>query len=92
MVFIESAWFSRRLHELAGGKAYEVLRAIQNDLLDSPSREGSSQVWEELGKDDARIRAVRKAKGVGAATFICSYLTKITFTSCSLWINMSKKI
>ena len=38
MVFIESKWFSRRLHELAGGKADEVLRAIQNDLLDSPSR------------------------------------------------------
>ena len=38
MVFIESKWFTRRLLELAGDKADDVLRAIQTDLLGSPSR------------------------------------------------------
>ncbi len=38
MVFIESKWFTKRLLELAGDQADEVLRAIQTDLLGSPSR------------------------------------------------------
>jgi len=38
VVFIESKWFTKRLHELARGHADEVLSAIQNDLLGSTSR------------------------------------------------------
>jgi hypothetical protein len=38
VVFIESEWFTRRLRELAGEKAEDVLRAIQTDLLYLPSR------------------------------------------------------
>ncbi len=38
MVFVESRAFSRRLHELAGGRADDVLRTIQEALLDSPER------------------------------------------------------
>ncbi len=38
MVFVESKWFTRRLLELAGEKADDVLRAIQADLLYQPSR------------------------------------------------------
>lgn len=38
MVFVESKWFTRRLLELAGDKADDVLRAIQTDLLGSPIR------------------------------------------------------
>ena len=38
VVFIESKWFTKRLHELARGHADEILSAIQNDLLGSTSR------------------------------------------------------
>ena len=38
MVFVESEWFTRRLLELAGDQADDVLRAIQTDLLGSPFR------------------------------------------------------
>ncbi len=38
MVFIESRAFTRRLRELAGSTADDVLRGIQNDLLASPQR------------------------------------------------------
>ena len=41
MVFIESAAFTRRLRELAGDYAEEVLSAIQDDLVANPER-GSS--------------------------------------------------
>ena len=38
MVFIESAAFTRRLRELAGDDAQDVLSAIQDDLLANPER------------------------------------------------------
>ena len=38
MVFIESLSFTRRLKQLAGEAAGEVLRALQNDLLQDPTR------------------------------------------------------
>lgn len=38
MVFIESAPFTRRLRDLAGGSAEVVLQVIQNDLLQNPAR------------------------------------------------------
>ena len=37
MVYIESAIFTRRLHQLAGDTASEVLQTIQEDLLKNPS-------------------------------------------------------
>jgi hypothetical protein len=40
VVFIESQAFTRRLHRLAGVSAEEVLRQIQNDLLEN-SEKGS---------------------------------------------------
>jgi hypothetical protein len=38
VVFIESAAFTRRLRELAGDSAGDVLSAIQDDLLANPQR------------------------------------------------------
>lgn len=38
MVFIESVVFTRRLRELAGDNAEEVLTAIQDDLMANPQR------------------------------------------------------
>ena len=38
MVFIESKAFTRRLHDLAGGAADEVLRQIQEDLFKDPEK------------------------------------------------------
>jgi hypothetical protein len=38
VVFIESLSFTRRLKQLAGEAAGEVLRALQNDLLQDPTR------------------------------------------------------
>lgn len=38
MVFIESRAFTRRLHQLAGAAADEVLREIQGDLLQNPQK------------------------------------------------------
>ena len=38
MVLIESRAFTRRLFQLAGSAANEVLRAIQQQLLENPSR------------------------------------------------------
>lgn len=38
MEFIESLAFTRRLRQLAGGSAEELLNAIQRDLLEKPDR------------------------------------------------------
>lgn len=38
MVYIESRAFTRRLHQLAGASALEVLNTIQADLLKNPAR------------------------------------------------------
>lgn len=38
VVYIESSAFTRRLHQLAGTSALEVLNIIQGDLLKNPTR------------------------------------------------------
>jgi hypothetical protein len=38
VVYIESKVFTRRLHELAGASAGELLSLIQDDLLKNPAR------------------------------------------------------
>jgi hypothetical protein len=38
MQFVESLPFTRRLHQLAGDSADELLRAIEKDLLQNPER------------------------------------------------------
>jgi len=38
VIFIESKAFTRRLYELAGGDADDVLNEIQKDLLAKPDR------------------------------------------------------
>ena len=38
VVYIEASAFTRRLHQLAGASALDVLRSIQDDLLKNPAR------------------------------------------------------
>ncbi len=57
MVFIESRYFTKRLEELAGAAADEVLRTLQKDLLNAPER---GQLVRGLG-------GIRKARAGHAA-------------------------
>ena len=52
MVFIESVAFTRRLRELAGDRAEDVLSAIQNDLV----------VNHQRGNIVPRLGGIRKAR------------------------------
>lgn len=61
MVFIESQAFTRRLHQLAGASADEVLRQIQEDLLKDPEK---GDVAEGLG-GIRKARAVNPTRGKG---------------------------
>ena len=61
MVFIESAVFTRRLRELAGDKAEDVLNAIQDDLVANPRR--GSVVQGSGGIRKARTGNPRRGKG-----------------------------
>jgi len=61
VVFIESAAFTRRLRELAGDNAQDVLSAIQDDLLANPQR--GSMVQGLGGIRKARTGNPRRGKG-----------------------------
>jgi mRNA-degrading endonuclease RelE of RelBE toxin-antitoxin system len=61
VVFIESAAFTRRLRELAGDKAEDVLNAIQDDLVANPRR--GSMVQGLCGIRKARAGNPGRGKG-----------------------------
>jgi len=61
VVFIESAAFTRRLGELAGDDAEDVLNAIQDDLMADPQR--GSMVRGLGGIRKARAGNPRRGKG-----------------------------
>ena len=61
MVFIESAAFTRRLRELAGDIAEDVLNAIQDELVANPRR--GSMVRGLGGIRKARAGNPRRGKG-----------------------------
>jgi hypothetical protein len=61
VVFIESAAFTRRLRELAGANAQDVLSAIQDDLVANPQR--GSVVRGLGGIRKARAGNPRRGKG-----------------------------
>jgi hypothetical protein len=61
VVFIESAAFTRRLEELAGDDAEDVLNAIQDDLVANPQR--GSIVQGLAGIRKARTANPRRGKG-----------------------------
>jgi hypothetical protein len=61
VVFIESQAFTRRLHQLAGALADEVLRQIQEDLLKNPEK---GDVAEGLG-GIRKARSANPARGKG---------------------------
>jgi hypothetical protein len=59
--FIESLAFTRRLRQLAGGSAEELLNAIQRDLLEKPDR--GAMVPGLGGVRKARIANPGRGKG-----------------------------
>jgi hypothetical protein len=61
VVYIESAAFTRRLRELAGDNAEDVLRAIQDDLVANPQRGSIVQGLGGIRK--ARTGNPRRGKG-----------------------------
>lgn len=61
MEFIESRLFTRRLHDLAGDAADELLRAIQRELEQNPER--GSLVPGLAGVRKARIGNPGRGKG-----------------------------
>lgn len=61
MVFIESQPFTKRLHQLAGTSADEVLRGIQNDLLQNAEK---GDVVRGLG-GIRKARTANPARGKG---------------------------
>jgi len=61
VVFIESQPFTRRLHQLAGASADEVLRRIQEDLLRNPEK---GDVAQGLG-GIRKARASNPTRGKG---------------------------
>lgn len=73
VVFIESLVFTRRLQELAGGAADQVLRAIQDDLLANPHRGQTVQGLAGIRK--ARTRNPGRGKGKrGGYRYLYLYL------------------
>lgn len=93
MVFIESHAFTRRLAELAGDSADEVLRAIQADLLQNPQK---GRMVEGLG-GIRKARAANPTRGKGKRggyRYMHLYLEhrKITSTCYFSWIRMNRKI
>jgi hypothetical protein len=61
VVFIESRSFTKRLEELAGDNAQEVLRQIQGDLLANPER--GNLVQGLGGARKARVANPARRKG-----------------------------
>jgi hypothetical protein len=61
VIFIESRTFTRRLHQLAGDDADEVLSLIQKDLLDKPDRGDMSRKLGGMRKD--RIANLGRGQG-----------------------------
>lgn len=91
VVFIESRPFTRRLTELAGDSADNVLRQIQDDLLQNPER--GSIVKGLGGIRKARMSNPARGKESVEATVICicTWSTGHTFTCSFCWIRASKK-
>jgi hypothetical protein len=74
--FIESRPFTRRLHQLAGGGADEVLRAIQKELARNP--ECGAMVPGLGGVRKARIANPGRGKGKrGGYRFLYLYLGRV---------------
>ena len=73
--FIESRAFTRKLHQLAGDSADEVLRAIQRDLVRKPDR--GAMVAGLGGVRKARVSNPSRGKGKrGGYRYLYLYLEK----------------
>lgn len=76
MVFIESRLFTRRLTQLAGDSADDVLREIQDDLLQSPERGNIIKGLGGIRKARASNPARKKGKRGGFRYLYVYYRTE----------------
>ena len=75
MVFIESRAFTRRLGQLAGPAAGDILRELQNDLLRNPARGNVVQGLGGIRK--ARLGNPARRKGTrGGYRYLHLYLER----------------
>jgi hypothetical protein len=73
VVYVESAVFTRRLHQLAGAAAMDVLNVIQEDLLKNPARGDLVQGLGGIRK--ARVANPGRGKGKrGGYRYLFLYL------------------
>jgi hypothetical protein len=70
VVFIESQAFTRRLHQLAGASADEVLRRIQEELLRNPEKGDVAQGLGGIRKS----RTSNPTRGKGGYRYMHLYL------------------
>ncbi len=92
MVFVESAAFTRRLRELAGDNAEDVLSAIQDDLVANPQRGSVVQGLGGIRKARTGNPGEVRESAEGFVTGICFWSAAIISTCCFYSIRMSKKI
>jgi len=90
--FIESRPFTRKLHQLAGGRADEVLRAIQEELARKPDR--GVLVPGLGGVRKARMsNPIRGKEKRGGYRYLYLYLEKRDTSTCSCcWIRTSRRM
>ena len=70
MEFVESKPFTRKLHQLAGDRADQLLRAIQGDLRHNPDRGAMVPGLGGVRKPASQIRAAAKENVADSA--ICT--------------------
>jgi hypothetical protein len=90
VVFIESAAFSRRLRALAGSEESSLLRGIQNELMELPSRGNLVPGLGGIRKARFGNRDAGKENVEVIATFTCTSSIDNIFTCYSCSIKMSR--
>jgi hypothetical protein len=91
VVFIESAAFTKRLRALADVEENNVLRGIQNDLIEAPARGDFRQGLVAFERDDLETLAGGKENVVDIATSTCILSIGNISTSSLSSIRMSKR-
>lgn len=90
MVFIESAAFTRRLRELARDAADDVLRGIQGDLIDEPTRGRLVRGLSGIRKD--RFRNPSRGKGKrGGYRYFHLYLARVQHIHLLLMLDKDEQ-
>ena len=92
MVFIESQPFTRRLHQLAGESADEVLRGIQNDLIQNPAKGNVVQGLAACAKLGQLIQHAARESAAAIVICTCTLSIGIAFICSFYSTRMSRQI